>query len=86
MNLYLYIPLHFAYPPGISTGLMMDNMMRMHILCLCQNDIHEKLGLFSCQLMTHGYNREVILPIFKKAIANTCTYIKHGCPKLQPAA
>ena len=32
MNLYLYIPPHSAHPPGVLTGLVSGNILRIHSL------------------------------------------------------
>jgi hypothetical protein len=81
MNLYLYIPPHSAHPPGVLTGLIMGNVMRMHTLCSCPLDVKSKLQLFYHRLMARGYNNEDILPIFEKAITNARAYVKRGARK-----
>ena len=81
LNLYLYIPPHSAHPPGVLTGLIMGNVMRMHTLCSCPKDIRSKLGLFYRRLMARGYNQEDIFPVFEKAIINARAHVKRGTRK-----
>ena len=43
MNLYLYIPPHSAHPPGVLTGLVSGNILRIHSLCSEQEDINLRM-------------------------------------------
>ena len=43
MNLYLYIPPHSAHPPGVLTGLVSGNILRIHSLCSEQDYINRRM-------------------------------------------
>ena len=43
MNLYLYIPPHSAHPPGVLTGLVSGNILRIHLLCSDEDDINRRM-------------------------------------------
>ena len=75
LALYLYTPPHSAHPPGVLTGLIMGNTLRIHQLCTCENDISSKLEVFFDRLLDRGHLHSTLLPIFLKAIENAKSYL-----------
>ena len=55
MNIYLYIPYHSAHPPGVLTGLVSGNILRIHSLCSEQDDINLQMKQFYARLLVRGY-------------------------------
>ena len=43
MILYLYILPHSAHPPGVLTGLVSGNILRIHSLCSDKDDINRRM-------------------------------------------
>ena len=74
LALYLYIPPHSAHPPGVLTGLIMGNTLRIHQLCTNEDDITTKLEVFFDRLLDRGHQHKTLLPIFIKAIENAKAY------------
>jgi len=76
LALYLYIPPHSAHPPGILTGLIMDNTLRIHQLCTSnKDDIEEKMDTFFERLLNRGHHQSTLLLIFLKVIDNAKAYL-----------
>jgi hypothetical protein len=73
MALYLYIPPNLSHAPGILTGLVYGQVLRVYQLCLQSKDINTKLAAFYRQLRARGYHPRQLLPLFEKAINNACT-------------
>ena len=46
MNLYLYIPPHYAHTPGVLTGLTSSNILRIHSLCSKQDGFNRRMKEF----------------------------------------
>ena len=55
MNLYLYIPPHSSHPPGVLTGIVSGNILRIHSICSEQDDINLHKKEFYVRLLVHGY-------------------------------
>eukprot|EP00956_Cyclotella_meneghiniana_P015303 scaffold23289_cov74-Cyclotella_meneghiniana.AAC.1 len=51
-NLYLYIPPHSSHPKGVTTGLIMGQVLRIRRLCSKRADANEKIKQFASKLMT----------------------------------
>jgi hypothetical protein len=75
MALYLYIPPNLSHAPGILTGLVYGQVLRVYQLCSWSKDINTKLAAFYRRLRARGYHPCQLLPLFKKAINNACTYL-----------
>ena len=45
-NLYLYIPPHSSHPKGVTTGLIMGQVLRIRRLCSKRADANEKIKQF----------------------------------------
>ena len=78
MNLYLYIPPYYAHPPGVLTGLVSGNILRVHSLCIEQDDINRRMKEFYVRLLVHGYQREFLIPAFTKGITGARAFIKRS--------
>ena len=78
MNLYLYIPPHSAHPPGVLTGLVSGNILRIQSLCSKQDDIYLRMKEFYARLLVCGYQRDLMISAFTKGITGAYTFIKHG--------
>ena len=75
LNLYLYIPPTSAHPPGVITGLVFGNVLRIFQLCSEEQDIADRLCTFFRRLRACNYSSQALLPLFNKAIDNAKTYI-----------
>jgi hypothetical protein len=70
MALYLYIPPHSAHPPGVRTGHIFGEVLRIHRLCTHQDDVDERIRVFFRRCMRRGHNASDLLPLFTQAITN----------------
>ena len=75
LALHLYLPPHSAHPPGVITGLVMGNVLRIYQLCSREQDIEQELVSFYGHLRNRGYQDSTLSPLFDKAIANAVNYI-----------
>jgi hypothetical protein len=75
LNLYLYIPPNSAHPPGVITGLIFGNILRIYQLCSDKQDISKRLVVFFRRLRACNYSPESLLPLFNKAIENAKAYL-----------
>ena len=78
MNLYLYIPLHSAHPPGVLTRLVPGNILRIHSLCSKQDDIDLHMKRIYARLLDREYQRDLLIPAFTKGITGARSFIKRG--------
>lgn len=78
LNLYLYIPPNSAHPPGVATGLIFGNILRIHQLCSDESDIENRILQFFRRLRACNYCPEKLLPLFTKAIKNAKAYLKRS--------
>ena len=78
MNLYLYASLHSAHPPGVLTGLVYGNILRIHSLCSKQDDIDRRMKEFYACLLVCGYQCDLLIPAFLKDITGARALIKRG--------
>ena len=78
MKLYLYIPPHSSHPPGVLTGLVSGNILRIHSLYIEQEDINRRMKKFYVRLIVPGYQRNLLIPAFTKAIMGARAFIKRG--------
>ena len=51
MNLYQFIPPHSAHPPGVLTGTVFGNIIRIYLLCSNQEDIERMVCRFYKRLV-----------------------------------
>lgn len=75
LALHLYIPPHSCHPPGVITGLVMGNVLRIYSLCSREKDIEKELCKFYEQLLNRSYQAQFITPLFDKAITNAKAYL-----------
>ena len=75
MNLYLYISPHSAHPPGVLTGLVSGNILRIHSLFSEQDDINLRMKQFYARLLVRGYQRNLLIHAFTKGIIGAHAYI-----------
>ena len=78
LNLYLYIPPNSAHPPGVITGLVFGNVLRIYQLCSDEQDISDRLVVFFRRLRACNYVPEFLLPLFTKAINNAKAYLSRS--------
>jgi hypothetical protein len=74
MALYQYIPPNSCHPPGVLTGLVYGQILRIYQLCSKMEDVDQELRLFHGQLVDCGYQHEVLFPIFVKGVDNATNY------------
>ena len=68
MNIYLYIPPHSAHPPGVLTGLVSSNILRIHLICSEQDNINLRMEQFYARLLVCGYQCNLLIPAFTKGM------------------
>jgi hypothetical protein len=86
MALHLYLPPHSCHAPGILSGLISGNFLRIHQLCSDAKDITKELKLFFHRLLDRGYQSDQLTPLFQQAIDNAEAYMQrkalyHLCAK-----
>ena len=67
LSLHLYIPPHSAHAPGVLTGLVLGQCLRIYTLCSDKKDIHHLLRVFLFRLRARGYHDSILLPLFERA-------------------
>jgi hypothetical protein len=75
MALYQYIPPSSCHPPGVLTGLIFRQILRIYQLCSLSSDIDKELSLFYQHLLNNRYKPINLLPLLKKGINNAITYL-----------
>jgi hypothetical protein len=75
MALYRYIPPNSCHPPGVLTGLVYGQILRIYQLCSKMEDVDQELRLFHGRLFDHGYQHKVLFPIFVKGVDNATNYL-----------
>ena len=78
MNLYLYIPPHSCHAPGVLSGLISGNVLRIYQLCSRQKDIDNELRLFMHRILDRGYQLNHITPLFAHAMENAKRYLSRS--------
>eukprot|EP00957_Ditylum_brightwellii_P042126 3190325-Ditylum_brightwellii.AAC.1 len=68
LNIYLYIPLHSANPPGVLNRIIFGQIHCIFTLCLERANISLSVNQFYIQLIQRGYKYKDIMPLFNKAI------------------
>ena len=78
VNLYLYILPHSNHPLGVLTGLVSDNILRVHLLCSNEDDINCRIKELYARLIVRGYQRDLLITELTKSITGACAFIKRG--------
>ena len=73
LNLYLYISPHSAHPPGVLSGLVIGNILRIHHLCSTDKQRKEYYNQFFLRLRARGYTNTQLLRLFHKGFDLTKT-------------
>ena len=68
MALHLYIPPHSSHPPGVLTGHIYGNLLRIFRLNSCEDDIVRDTLNFYERFLLRGHTNEVLKPLFLKGI------------------
>ena len=69
LNLYLYISPFSAHSPGVLSGLIIGNVLRIHHLCsdaATRKDFYQK---FFLRLRARGYLPSQLLPLFNRGFS-----------------
>lgn len=64
LNLYLYLPPHSSHSPGMIKGLISGMILRIQRLTSNQNKILPTIKDFYFRLLSRGYSKEILKPIF----------------------
>ena len=75
MALYLFIPPHSAHPPGVLTGHIFGNVLRIFRLNSDEEDILDDTVRFYRRFLNRGHKRDVLTPLFLKAITNARKFL-----------
>ena len=78
LALHLYIPPHSCHSPGVLTGLVFGNILRICQLCSRKEDIEEKLCQFYARLLDRGYQPKRLTPLFDQALTNSKKYLSQS--------
>jgi len=78
LALYLYLPPHSCHAPGVLTGLIYGQVLRIYQLCSQDDDKEKELVLFVHRLLDRGYQLNFIIPILTKAIDNAIKYLSQS--------
>jgi len=76
MALHLYLPPHSCHAPGVLSGLVCGNILRIYTLCSDAKDIDKELKLFFHRLLDRGYQMEQLTPHFQRGIENAKAYLQ----------
>jgi hypothetical protein len=76
MALHLYLPPHSCHAPGVLSGLIFGNVLRIHQLCSNAKDVMKELKLFFHRLLDRGYQSNQLTPLFQQAIDNAIEYLQ----------
>ena len=78
LALYQYILPNSCHPPGVLTGLVFGQILRIYQLCSLNEDIDKELSLFYTRLLARGYTPTKLLPLFTKGINNAISYLSRS--------
>jgi hypothetical protein len=76
MALHLYLPPHSCHAPGVLSGLVFGNVLRIHQLCSDTKDVTKELKLFFHRLLDRGYQSHQLTPLFQQAMDNAKVYLQ----------
>ena len=66
MALHLYLPPNSCHAPGVLSGLVFGNVLRIHQLCSDAKDVTKELKLFFHRLLDRGYQYHKLTSRSKK--------------------
>ena len=69
LNPYLYITPNSSHPPGVLLGLILGNCHRIFTLVSSKTDRRKHFNQFLRRLLSRGYTRRQVMPIFQRAAA-----------------
>ena len=75
MALHLFIPPNSCHAPGVTSGHVFGQVLRIYQLCSREVDIDRELKLFLNQLLDRGHQLDNLRPLFTKAIENARRYL-----------
>lgn len=75
MALYQFIPPSSCHPPGMLTGLVYGQVLRIFQLCSSERVANKELRLFYKRLINRGYHCDGLLPLFEKGAKNDISYM-----------
>jgi len=75
LALYQYIPPNSCHPPGVLTGLIFGQILRIYQLCSRSKVIDKELSLFHMHLLQCGYTTNKLMPFFEKGINNALLFL-----------
>jgi hypothetical protein len=75
MALYQNIPPNSCHPPGVLTGFIFGQILRIYQLCSQSKDINKELSLFHTCLQNRVDASKKLLPLFEKGINNAIFYL-----------
>ena len=76
MALHLYLPPHSCHAPGVLSGLVFGNVLRIHQLCSDEKDVMKEIKLFFHRLLDRGYQSSQLTPLFQQAMDNAKVYLQ----------
>jgi hypothetical protein len=76
MALHLYLPPHSCHAPGVLSGLVFGNVLRIHQLCSDVKDVMKELKLFFHRLLDRGYQTTQLIPFFQQGMDNAKAYLR----------
>jgi hypothetical protein len=76
MALHLYLPPHSCHAPGVLSGLVFGNVLRIHQLCSDAKDVMKELKLFFHRLLDRGYQTAQLIPLFQQGMDNAKAYLR----------
>jgi hypothetical protein len=76
MALHLYLPPHSCHAPGVLSGLVFGNVLRIHQLCSNTSDVVKEKKQFLHHLFDQGYQLAQLTPLFQKAVDNAKAYLR----------
>ncbi len=82
MALHLYILPHSCHMPGVLSGLVFGNVLRIYQLCSNGKDVVKEIKLLFHRLMDQGYQLSKLTPLFQQAMDNAkailrCSTLDH---------
>ena len=78
MRLYLDILPHSAHLPGVLTGIVSGNIIRIHSIFSNEDEINYLIKEFYARLLIHGYQRDFFIPVFTKGNTGARAFTKRG--------
>ena len=73
LNLYLYISPFSSHPPGVLSGLIIGNILRIHHLCSEKKQRIEYYNQFFHRLRARGYLPSQLFPLFQRGFNLSAT-------------